>query len=40
MMFSKVVGFFKLAKQFGTMKVINKESAATFDKVKIAISIK
>lgn len=39
-MFPKIVGFFKLAKQFGTMKVINNESVAIFDKVKIATSVK
>lgn len=52
MMFLEVIGFFKLAKQFGTIKVINNESVAISfffflrksvaisDKVKIAISIK
>ena len=39
-MFLEVVGFFKLGKQFGTIKVINNESVAVFGKVKIAISIK
>ena len=39
-MLLEVIGIFKLAKQFGTIKVINNESVATSDKVKIAISIK